>query len=77
MIGGNCGFSIAPLAPEHVDYVMRMMARVEGMDLDALQAGPAWDWRSFGEWLDRIDGRLVDERGLPRGSLHHAPRRDG
>jgi N-acyl-D-aspartate/D-glutamate deacylase len=64
VIGGNCGFSIAPLTPEHVDYVMRMMARVEGMDLAALVAGPAWDWRSFGEWLDRIDGHLAVNAGF-------------
>jgi N-acyl-D-aspartate/D-glutamate deacylase len=59
VIGGNCGFSIAPLEPQHVDYVMQMMARVEGMPLESLEAGPVWDWRSFGEWLDRIDGRLA------------------
>src|SRR5215212_2753492 len=59
VIGGNCGFSIAPLAPDAVDYVIQMMARVEGMPLAALEAGPAWDWQSFGEWLDRIDGHLA------------------
>jgi N-acyl-D-aspartate/D-glutamate deacylase len=64
VVGGNCGFSIAPLEPDHVDYVMRMMARVEGMPLDALQAGPAWDWRSYRQWLDRIDGRLAVNAGF-------------
>ena len=64
VIGGNCGFTIAPLAEEHVDYVMRMMATVEGMPLDALQAGPAWDWNSFGEWLDRIDGHVGVNAGF-------------
>ena len=49
VMGGNCGFTIAPLGDGDVDYVMEMMARVEGMPLDSLRAGPAWDWRSFGE----------------------------
>ena len=65
VVGGNCGFTIAPLGDEaDVDYVMRMMARVEGMSIDALRAGPAWDWRTFGEWLDRIDGRLGVNAGF-------------
>ena len=64
VIGGNCGFTIAPLAPEHRDYVMRMMARVEGMSMQALEAGPAWDWRTFGEYLDRVDGNLGVNAGF-------------
>jgi N-acyl-D-aspartate/D-glutamate deacylase len=66
VIGGNCGFTLAPLGDDaDVDYVMRMMARVEGMSIDALQAGATWDWHTFGEWLDRVDGRL----GLNAGFL--------
>jgi N-acyl-D-aspartate/D-glutamate deacylase len=64
VIGGNCGFTIAPITDDDVDYLMRMMATVEGMSLGSLQAGPSWDWHSFGEWLDRIDGRLGVNAGF-------------
>lgn len=64
VIGGNCGFTIAPLEPEHVPYVREMMARVEGMPLEVLEAGTSWDWRSFGEWLDRFEGRLAVNAGF-------------
>jgi len=64
VLGGNCGFSLAPMAPEHVDYVSRMMARVEGMPLAALRTGLPWDWGSFGEWIGRLDGRIAVNAGF-------------
>ncbi len=64
VLGGNCGFSLAPMAPEHVDYIARMMARVEGMPLAALRAGLPWDWGSFGEWIGRLDGRIAVNAGF-------------
>jgi N-acyl-D-aspartate/D-glutamate deacylase len=64
VLGGNCGFSIAPLGPEHADYISRMMARVEGMPLAALRAGLPWDWSSFGEWLGRFDGNIAVNAGF-------------
>jgi N-acyl-D-aspartate/D-glutamate deacylase len=67
VVGGNCGFTIAPLAPEHGDYLMRMLARVEGMPLGALAEGVPWDWRTFAEYLDRIDGTLAPNAGFLAG----------
>ena len=64
VLGGNCGFSLAPLTPDGADYISRMMARVEGMPLAALQAGLPWDWGSFGDWLGRLDGRIAVNAGF-------------
>ena len=57
VIGGNCGFSIAPLVPSDADYTRRMMSVVEGMPLAALERGIDWNWSSFGQWLDRLAGQ--------------------
>ncbi len=64
VIGGNCGFTIAPLGPEHADYLLHMLARVEGMPVGALQEGVPWNWRSFGEYLGKIDGTLAPNAGF-------------
>ena len=73
VVGGNCGFSIAPLVPDAGDYLMRMLSRVEGMPLESLQQGVPWDWTSFGQYLDRIDGQLAVNAGFLVG--HCALRR--
>ena len=73
VISGNCGFTIAPLEPEHGDYMMRMLARVEGMPLASLQQGVPGNWRTFGEYLDAIDGSLMPNAGFLVG--HSALRR--
>jgi N-acyl-D-aspartate/D-glutamate deacylase len=64
VVGGNCGFTIAPLGPEHADYLLHMLARVEGMPVRALEEGVPWNWRSFGEYLDKIHGTLAPNAGF-------------
>ncbi|MEZ4331258.1 MAG: amidohydrolase family protein [Myxococcota bacterium] len=73
VIAGNCGFSIAPLSKEAGPYLMRMLARVEGMPLESLEKGVPWDWQTFGEYLDRLEHKLSVNAGFMVG--HSAIRR--
>jgi N-acyl-D-aspartate/D-glutamate deacylase len=56
MFAGNTGFTLAPLGDDKGDYLVRMLSVVEGMPIEALQAGVPCDWRTVGEYLDHIDG---------------------
>jgi len=67
VFGGNCGFTLAPAGTDQQDYLTRMLARVEGMPLDALRAGLDWQWSSFGDWLARPRQAHGNQRRLPGG----------
>jgi N-acyl-D-aspartate/D-glutamate deacylase len=71
--GGNCGFTLAPLKPQDADYTRRMMSKVEGMSLKALESGVDWGWHSFGDYLDALEGRIAVNAGFMVG--HCALRR--
>jgi N-acyl-D-aspartate/D-glutamate deacylase len=73
IVAGNCGFTLAPLHDRDADYTRRMMAKVEGMPLAALEQGVPWTWSSFAEYLDAIDGNIGVNVGVNVG--HCALRR--
>lgn len=60
-IMGNCGFTLAPLSGRKadLDYLLPMLAKVEGMPLRSLEATIRPTWRTFGEFLDGLDGTLA------------------
>jgi N-acyl-D-aspartate/D-glutamate deacylase len=73
IIGGNCSFGIAPIRPPDADYTRRMLAKVEGMPLGALEQGVPWTWNTFGEYLGSLDGNIGVNAGFMLG--HSALRR--
>lgn len=67
VIGGNCGFGLAPAGPSDHDYLTRLMSQVEGIPLAALEAALSWEWSTFGQWLDRFEGRTGVNAGFLAG----------
>ena len=51
---GNCGFTIAPCKPQDRDITMRNLTQVEGMSLDVLRRGIAWEFETFPEYLAQL-----------------------
>ena len=58
VVAGNCGFSIAPVRPEHRELLVRTLQHVEDMSPDTLFAGVPWDdFETFPQYLDAIESR--------------------
>src|SRR5262249_49993298 len=58
VVGGNCGYSIAPVRPADRGWVTKLFARVEGMSPRVLAEGLPWDWDTFPSLLKTLDTRL-------------------
>ena len=54
---GNCGFTIAPCKPEHRERTLKNLTHVEGMSLEAMQAGINWDFETFPDYLNSLESR--------------------
>lgn len=57
---GNCGVGFAPCKPHQRDQLVELMEGVEDIPEPVLTEGLPWNWESFGEYLDSIDGKPFD-----------------
>ena len=57
---GNCGVTFAPCKKEDREYLTRLMESVEDVPAKSINSGMKWDWESYGEYLQALDG-------LPKG----------
>jgi N-acyl-D-aspartate/D-glutamate deacylase len=57
VLGGNCGFTVAPLNDSSVEYLLLTLARVEGMPIKSLKVGVPWNWRTTEEYLGCLENQ--------------------
>jgi N-acyl-D-aspartate/D-glutamate deacylase len=57
VIMGNCGFGVAPTRPVHRDIIVRTLENVEGMSMEALNAGIDWCFETFPEYMSALSRR--------------------
>lgn len=55
VVMGNCGVTFAPCKPEDRETLAEMMESVEDIPRETILKGLAWDWQSFGEYLDSLE----------------------
>ena len=57
---GNCGVGFAPCKPHQRDKLVELMEGVEDIPEVVLTEGLPWNWETFGEYLDALDGKPFD-----------------
>jgi N-acyl-D-aspartate/D-glutamate deacylase len=66
-ICGNCGFTLAPVTKESLEYLIPMLAKVEGIPHESLIHGAKIEWNTTGEMLDYLDGKVGVNIGFMTG----------
>jgi N-acyl-D-aspartate/D-glutamate deacylase len=72
VVMGNCGVGFAPVRPTDHGRLIELMEGVEDIPGAALHEGLAWNWQSFGEYLDAVEVKPHDidiGAQLPHGAL--------
>lgn len=57
---GNCGVGFAPVRTHDHDRLIRLMEGVEDIPFPVLSEGLPWNWESFPDYLDSLEGRAFD-----------------
>ncbi len=57
---GNCGVGFAPCDPSNRGMLVKLMEGVEDIPEPVLTEGLPWNWRSFPDYLDALEGRHYD-----------------
>ena len=60
VVMGNCGVGFAPCRPADHDRLVRLMEGVEDIPFPVLTEGLPWNWESFPDYLDSLEGRSFD-----------------
>lgn len=53
---GNCGVTFAPVAKQNHRLLAELMEAVEDIAADAIMDGLPWDWTTYGEYLNAVQG---------------------
>ncbi|MFT5530050.1 MAG: N-acyl-D-amino-acid deacylase [Candidatus Poriferisodalaceae bacterium] len=69
---GNCGVGFAPARPDEHEWLIQLMEGVEDIPGAALSEGITWNWETFPEYLDALEGlpRVMDiATQVPHGAV--------
>jgi N-acyl-D-aspartate/D-glutamate deacylase len=70
VIMGNCGLALAPVKQGIEDAIVKSFVRVEAIPRTALEQGVKWNWQSYGDYLDNLEGKIGINVG---GLVGHIP----
>jgi N-acyl-D-aspartate/D-glutamate deacylase len=60
VVMGNCGVGFAPCRKQDHQALIKLMEGVEEIPGSAMDEGLPWNWETFPEYLDALDGRKRD-----------------
>ncbi|HEX9454942.1 MAG TPA: amidohydrolase family protein [Candidatus Binatia bacterium] len=58
IIMGNCGLALAPVKNGDEDALVKSFVRVEAIPRVALEKGVPWGWKSYGDYLNKLEGNV-------------------